>query len=184
MNDDELSPGERKALDALPRERIPNRGLEERTVRTLKNRGLLRAPGRSGITLSPKWATVLAAAVVAVVVGSFALGQYTGSRQTARAMLAMHEQDSFRLAAEVQRAGTAYIRALNALSESSRRRDPAAHEQGREAAVAALYAAAELVATLTPDDPLAANILRVSEETSRDRSAAGEERAERRIVWF
>jgi len=183
MKDDELTPDERRAFDTLPRERIPSRSLEERTVQALRGRGLLRAPRRSGITLSTKWAAA-AAAVAAVLVGSFGLGLYAGSRQTERAMLAMHEQDSLRLAAEVQRSGTAYIQALTALAESPRRRDPDAHEQGREAAVAALHAAAELVVSLTPEDPLATNIVRVSEETKRDRSDVGKERAERRIVWF
>jgi hypothetical protein len=184
MKDDELTPEERRAFDTLPRERVPNRALEERTVQALRGRGLLGSPARSGITVSARRVTVAAAAVATVVVGSFALGLYTGSRQTERAMLAMHEQDNLRLAAEVQRAGTAYIRALTALSESPRRRDPDAHEQGREAAVAALYAAAEIVVSLTPDDPLATNIVRVSEEMSRDRSAAGGKGVERRIVWF
>jgi hypothetical protein len=184
MNDDRLAPDERKAFEALPRERIPNPGLEERTVRTLRRRGLLRAPRRSGITLTPKWATAMAAAVVALVVGGFALGQYAGSRQTAEAMLAMHEQGTLELAVEVQRAGTAYIRALAALAESPGRGDSEAHEQGREAAVAALSAAAELVASLTPDDALATSILRVSEGTRRDRPGPGEAGAEHKIVWF
>jgi hypothetical protein len=183
MKDEELTPEERRAFDALPCERIPNHALEERTVQALRGRGLLGSPARPGILVQAKWLAV-AAAAVAVVVGSFALGLHTGSRQTERAMLAMHEQDSLRLAAEVQRAGTAYIQALTALSETPHRQDPGAHEQGREAAVSALYAAAEIVVSLTPDDPLATNIVRLSEEMERGRTGEGQARAERRIVWF
>jgi hypothetical protein len=55
--DDELTPREREALKALPRERMPGRLLEERTVQALRQRGLLRArrswtPVRVGMAMA------------------------------------------------------------------------------------------------------------------------------------
>ena len=44
MHDDDLSPDERAAFEALPRERDPGRMLEERTVQALRARGLLAPP--------------------------------------------------------------------------------------------------------------------------------------------
>ena len=45
MDDNELTPAERELFAALPREREPGRLLEERTVRALREQGLLKAPG-------------------------------------------------------------------------------------------------------------------------------------------
>ena len=45
MYEDELTPEERKELEMLSRERVPSRILEERTVRALKARGLIRSIG-------------------------------------------------------------------------------------------------------------------------------------------
>ena len=159
MNDEKLTPSERQSFDSLPRERIPDHGLEERTVRELTRRRLLRERGRLGITLSPAWAAVAAAVVVALVAGGFALGQWVGSRQTAQVMLAVQEQNGLRLAAEVQRTGTAYITALNTLVENLKGQDAEVQAQGRQVAISALYAAADLVVTIAPDEAVAQNIL-------------------------
>lgn len=159
MKDEELTPSERKAFDSLPRERIPEHALKKRTMRSLRGRGLLRERSRPGITLSPAWAAVAAAAMVALAIGGFALGQWSGSRQTADAMLAMQEQNGLRLAAEVQRTGTAYITALNTLVENLEGQDPELQAQGRQAAISALYAAADLVVNIAPDEPVAQNIV-------------------------
>ena len=168
MKDEEPTPSERKAFDSLPRERIPDHAVEERTVKSLRRRGLLGKRGRSGITLSPGWAAVATAAMVALAIGGFALGQWSGSRQTAGAMLAMQELNGLRMAAEVQRTGTAYIRALNTLVENLEGQDPELQTQGRQVAISALYAAADLVVNIAPDEPVAQNIVWVL-----DRSGEG-----------
>jgi hypothetical protein len=159
MNDEQLTQSERESLDSLPRERIPDHRLKKRTIAALRSQGILRKPARRGITLSPAWVAVAAAVTIALVAGGFAMGQWAGSRQTAQAMLAMHEQDGLRLAAEVQRTGTAYITALNTLVENLNDQDAEVQTQGRQVAISALYAAADLVVNIAPDEPVAQNIL-------------------------
>ena len=75
MHDDELTPEERAAMEALPRERPPDRALEERIVRALRAQGLLErravlrltqpATGSSGtsrtIWLAAAWSALTAA---------------------------------------------------------------------------------------------------------------------------
>ena len=43
-HDDDLTPTERRAFDALPRERVPRPELEDRVVAALQRRGLLPIP--------------------------------------------------------------------------------------------------------------------------------------------
>jgi hypothetical protein len=159
MKDDELTSSERKAFDSLPRESVPDHALEERTVKSLRRRGFLGSRSRSGITLSPVWPALAAAALVLFTLGGFALGHWSGARQTTDAMLAMQEQNGLRLAAEVQRTGTAYITALNTLVENLEGQDPELQAQGRQVAISALYAAADLVVNIAPDEPVAQNIV-------------------------
>jgi hypothetical protein len=183
MVDDELTPSERKSFEGLPRERVPEPGLEERTVRGLRGRGLLRARSPRGIVLSPTWIALAAGLAVALLAGGFALGQWVGSRQTAKAMLAVQEQDGLRLAAEVQRTGTAYVTALNTLVENLKGEDPQVQAQGRQVAISALYAAADLVVTIAPDEPMAQNIVWALDE-SRGPTAQADTAATRHYVWF
>ncbi len=191
MKDEELTPSERKALESLPRERIPDRALKERTVSSLKERGLLSERGRwilrersrPGITLSPAWAAVAAAAMIAIAVGAYALGQWTGSHQTTKAMLAVQEQNGLRLAAEVQRTGTAYVTALNTLVENLEGQDPELQAQGRQVAISALYAAADLVVNIAPDEPVAQNIVWALDQ-SEEVSAESKTPPPKHFVWF
>jgi len=183
MHDDDLTQRERDALAALPRERRPSDLLEERTVRGLRENGLLAAPARAGMVLRPAWAAAAAAVFAVMVAGGFLLGQWSGSRRTEEVMLAMADHDGARIAREVQRAGTAYIWALDALARGNGS-DPGALAQGREAALATLQAAANEVISIAPDDPVAAAILRAI-ETDRGRNGAGPARpAARQVVWF
>lgn len=77
--DDELTPEERAALAALPREATPGDLLEERTVRALAARGLLRRP-HSRFRPLAAWMSAAAACAVFFAAG-FALGQgKTGQR--------------------------------------------------------------------------------------------------------
>jgi hypothetical protein len=124
-----------------------------------------------------------ATAVIALTLGGFALGQWAGSQQTAKAMFEMHEQDGLRLAAEVQRTGTAYIAALNTLFENLQAQDPEVRAQGWQVAVSALYAAADLVVSIAPDEPMAQNILWA---LNQFQETPGERETEppRHFVWF
>ena len=75
MNENELTPEERAAFEALPREREPSRRLEERTVTDLRERGLLRRARGSGASRILR--ATAAAAAIAVFAGGFAAGRAT-----------------------------------------------------------------------------------------------------------
>ena len=75
MNENELTPEERAAFEALPREREPSRLVEERTVAKLRERGLLRRASGSGASRILRVAA--AAAAIAVFAGGFAAGRAT-----------------------------------------------------------------------------------------------------------
>jgi len=122
-------------------------------------------------------AASMAASLVLFGSGVF-LGQWMGARSTERLMLAVREQDNALLAQRVQETGSAYARALAALvalrdSPASGARGgqamPAARvaselQQGSEAALGALYAAALELARLTPGDPDVLRILQILED--------------------
>jgi hypothetical protein len=127
---------------------------------------------------------VAAAAAVAVIVGSFSLGQWAGSRQTAQAMLALHERDSLQLATAVQQAGTAYVTALAALAANRIGQDPRTMEKGKEVALTALHAAANQVVSLVPDDPVARNILLAMQQARQQQQADPDDKDQHEVVWF
>jgi hypothetical protein len=181
--DNWLSPEEKAAFAALERERDPGDLLEERTVRRLRRHGLLASSASTWPVLSPLRAAVAAAAMVVVALCSFMLGHWSGSRQTAEVMLAMHQHDTLLVAREVQRAGSAYLAALERLAnvEAS---EPDSLGQGREVALATFRAAASELITLAPDDPLAGDILRaIDERRARTSSAEGQDEPDK-VVWF
>ena len=73
MKENELTPEERAAFEALPRERVPSRLLEERTVAELRKRRLLhRSRGSSRVLRA-----TAAAAAFAVFLSGFAAGRAT-----------------------------------------------------------------------------------------------------------
>lgn len=183
MRDDQLTPKEEEALRALPREQEPSGQLEERTIRGLRAHGILHPPIRRGFTLTPAWGMAAAAAVLLLIVGSFLVGQWTGSHRTAQVMLAMHDQDSLLLAREVQRTGSTYLAALSALIESSRQ-NPEGMDQGREVALATLHAAADQVLSLVPDDPVAGEILRAMHDSQEEQRPPAGEDVVHHVAWF
>ena len=72
MHDDELTPAEREAFAALPRESLASDLLEERTVRALAARGWIHP--RKRIRAAVVWTGAAAACLLFFVVG-FSLGQ-------------------------------------------------------------------------------------------------------------
>ena len=52
LHDEDLTPEEAAELEALPRERMPSKLLEERTVQMLRQEGLIRA------WKSPRWPSI------------------------------------------------------------------------------------------------------------------------------
>jgi hypothetical protein len=181
MHDDDLTPEERAAFRALPRERQPGELLEERTVRALRARGLLRAR-RPRPFLAPAWITAAAAALIAVFASGFAIGQWIESRQTHEVVMAIREHDAAQAAAMVQRAGSAYIDALTTLADVADSSRTPAVAQGREVAVNILHAAANQLVRMAPDEPLAAKILQGLDRAGRDTTGVTAEN--RRLIWF
>lgn len=173
----ELTPAERRALDALPREADPGQLLEERTVKALRREGLLAASGTGGASRDaydsspagrPWWQLVAGiAAAIALFAGGVSVGQVVGARQTADAFQTVFEDGDALLAAQVQRAGSDYVAALAALAEAEGSA-AADTSQALEVALTALWAAANEIVRLAPDDPLTARILQGFEARARD----------------
>jgi hypothetical protein len=187
MTDHELTAEEKQALDALPREREPGRMLEERTVRALREEGLLAADaahaGRTRPATKveaghrPWWRSAAAiAAGLALFAGGLSVGQMLGARQTVDAFQTVFEDGDVLLAAQVQRAGSDYVAALAALSATDGGA-AADTSQALEVALTALWAAASEIVRLAPDDPVTARILQGFEakaQESSDYGAAGQ----------
>jgi hypothetical protein len=176
MKDHELE----QALDGLPREREPGRMLEERTVKALREEGLIAGAqpvARIDVRHRPWWRSAAAiAAGIALFAGGLSVGQMLGVRQTADAFQTVFEDGDVLLAAQVQRAGSDYVAALAALSAADGGA-VADTSQALEVALTALWAAANEIVRLAPDDPVTARILQGFEakaQESADYGAAGQ----------
>ncbi len=210
MSDEfELTPEEKMAFQNLPREAEPSDLLEERIVRSLKEEGLLgaRGAGAPGIGspsargheardswFRPWMAAAAVAASLALFSSGIFLGQWLGTRSTAQAFLAVREQDATQLAMTIQEAGSQYVSALSALSRL-RTGQPAEGtdepgpsftdqelEQGREAAIGALYGAVFELARSNPGDVDLLSVLRILEDRkAREEGYSG---GARNVVWF
>ncbi|HEY2956356.1 MAG TPA: hypothetical protein VGK89_14045 [Candidatus Eisenbacteria bacterium] len=180
---DELTPEERAALESLPREREPERPLEERIVRALRAQGLLAPPVPFRLVPPAMAWLAAAAALVVVFAGGMGLGAWLEARHTTQVVLDMHQRDAAAAAALVQRTGSAYVSALSALASFSGRARPQELQSGREAAVSALQAAANQTVRLVPEEPIAVDILQGMARAARGDTleAAAEPR---RVVWF
>jgi hypothetical protein len=187
---DELSPAERRAFAALPRELAPAADLEERTVALLRRAGHLPTPitaaGRPPATRAPAvairwWLTGAVAAALAVFASGLAVGQYLGARNAAMLMSASGQPSAAEVAARVQRAGSLYVAALASLSELPDTGDADARASAQRVALRVLGAAAEEMALLAPDDPLAAAVLRGLNQRSRE---SGPTAPSRSVVWY
>jgi hypothetical protein len=104
MHEDDLTPSEREAFAALPREAPASDLLEERTVRALAARGWIRGRRRSRILA---WGGA-AAACLLFFAGGFALGKDrsagTGRETTMSGEISQHGNETAAVAApgEVQ----------------------------------------------------------------------------------
>ena len=187
MNDtDDLTPAERRALEALPRELAPRLELEDRVVAALQRRGLLPIPLalRTGRRRALPWLVGAVAASLALFAGGFAAGQYLGALSGAAAALSgvqASRGSAVQVAAHAERIGTLYVEALAALNQLNDSTDAVTRAKARQVALAALGAVAGEVAHLAPDDPLAAAVLRgLNERTQEQRPAP----STRSVVWF
>jgi hypothetical protein len=186
--DDELTPDERALFAALPRERDPGRLLEERTVRALRDRGLVQAAGKPKrvIRFHPGWLTGAVAAGLALFLGGLATGEYMATRNVGEVVAAVQAHDQRQAAQLVQQTGSAYVQALAKLTQASNTTAGAQGQQGREVASAMLRAAADEVVRMNPNDPVATGILAAFDRAgARQRAAARPDTAAKQsVVWF
>lgn len=187
MPEEDLSPTERDAMRALPRERHADRMLEDRVVLALRREGLLHAPQSLRFPLTPVWLAGALAASLALFAGGFALGGWLESRHTTDVLVQMHERESATAAAaaaEVQRTGSAYVAALTALASFADTSRSASVQQGREVAVNALQAAASQMVRISPEDPLAVRILQGFDRVAGRDSLRRQSNDPKRTLWF
>jgi len=182
---DELTPAERRAFEALPREAKPPAGLEDRTVALLRSRGVLAVPLRpvrgSPRRWQPAWLVGALAASLALFASGFAAGQYLGARSATIAAAIGLGSSLAERTQHVQRTGSEYVAALSSLIQERDTSDAAARVHATQTALDALGAAAREVARLAPDDPLAGAVLRGLTERRRATQAPAAQRA---VVWY
>ena len=77
--EDELSPQERQAFEALPREKVPSSLLEERVVQSLKQSGLLRPDRKHWRLSAPRIGMAVAASLLFFVLGGAAAMKWLSS---------------------------------------------------------------------------------------------------------
>lgn len=186
--DTELTPAERELFAALPREREPGRLLEERTVRALRERGLLHAAqapvadARRRLRFPAAWISGAVAAGIALFLGGLATGQYLGQQHTSQVVSLVQARDAQTAALLVQQTGTAYVQALSKLTADTTGN---ANRQGREVAQQMLKQAAGEVVRMNPNDPVASGILAAFDRAGANRAAApGDTASKQRVVWF
>jgi hypothetical protein len=182
--EDELTPELRNQLAALPRERDPGRLLEERTVRALRERGLIESPVAGGRVrrISRGWVGGAVAAGIALFASGLATGQWMGARASADAVQAARVADTRQAALQVQQTGSAYVQALSRFAELSDSATAGQSAEGREVAARMLRAAADELVRIAPDDPLASAVLAAFARTDSAQTArSGEKQG---VVWF
>ena len=182
-DEDEMTPDLRNQLAALPRERDPGRLLEERTVRALRERGMIETAKAGGrVRRIPRaWLGGAVAAGIALFASGIALGQWMGTRATAQVVQAVQAQNERQAALLVQQTGSAYVQALGqlaAMSDSGR----AAPVEGREVATKMLRAAADELVRIAPDDPIAGAVLAGFQRADSAQAAGAGQK--QRVVWF
>jgi hypothetical protein len=184
MNDDELTPDESEAMRALPRERPPSEFLEERVVRALRNRGLLETRRHRFVELTSLRVAGAVAACIVLLIGGFAMGRWTDSLRLVRTDSPALEAGAASVAASLQRAGTAYVLALESLATIPEAARGEEMHQGYEVALVTLYTAAGQMARIVPREHLARQLLQVIEPDGKPR--AGDRAGDRgtRVVRF
>jgi len=184
MHDDELTPSEKEAMEALPRERMPNASLEDRVVEALRGRGLLKPQQRRVVDVTGLRVALAVAASVALLVGGIAIGRWTGPGQTAVVDAELVVADDESPAAALQQAGSAFLAALDDFVSQPEAPSNDEMRQGTEVALKTLYTATDRVTTLVPRDRLAdllSQVLATRSLVPRERLST---KGERHVIWF
>ena len=182
MRDEDLTPEEQRALDTLPREKMPSAGLEERVVGSLRSRGVLSRRRRSFELTRPRMVAAVAASI-ALMIGGFSVGQWTTLRQVSSMQSALLDSGQLNSAASLQYAATAYLMALENLEATPDPSNPSQRDdaqQGREVAVATLTNAANQVSRFVPREYLAGQLLQAIEMKGTGASAPSDSA----LIWF
>lgn len=140
-------------LARAPREAEPARDLWPEVERAIEERRRL-----------PRLPLQIAAAL-ALFAGGVLVGQRWGEPPRAEAPAPQPTRGPLAAAAEVQRAGSAYVSALSRLDESVGEEE---RDQGVDAALSAFQGAAFELVRLRPDDPQAGRILYTVSEARSD----------------
>jgi hypothetical protein len=167
----------------LPSEAMPSSMLEERTVRELRRRGLLRKKH----SFSNAWLIGSVAASLALFATGVVVGQYIGTRNAVQTLAQVQQKgDAAAAAAHVQQTGTAYVQALEALVNAARQNPSGGpvNPQAREVALTALHQAAKEIVQLAPNDPVVAKILQGIEQEKKQSQPRNARSSDRQIVWF
>jgi hypothetical protein len=166
----------------LPTEAMPSALLEERTVRELRARGLLRRKR----FVHTAWLVGSVAASLALFATGVVVGQYLGTRNTVEMIAQIQPRtDAASATTQVQVTGTAYVQALEALVNAAQlNRGQADSSQARQVALTALHQAANEVVRLAPNDPVVAKILQGIEQEKKQSQTRNGRSNERQIVWF
>jgi len=162
---------------------MPSALLEERTVRELRSRGLLRRKRM----VPTSWLVGSVAASLALFATGVVVGQALNTRSTIKAVAEItHQNDAAGAAAQVQRTGSAYVQALEYLVQQSHQNPNRGPDslQAREVALTALHEAANEIVRLAPNDPVVAKILQGIEQEKKQSQTRGVRQSERKIVWF
>ena len=164
----------------LPGERTPSALLEERTVRALRKRGLLRHK-RSFPTA---WLAGSIAASLALFATGVVVGQYLATRSAVDAVAQITQHNGAVTTQQVQQAGTAYVAALQALVNSAQQNQAGQNKQARDVALTALHQAADQIVRLAPNDPVATHIVQALDQEQKQNQAPAGKSRQRQIVWF
>ena len=177
--EDDMNDADRAAYAGLAQEQDAGRAVEDRIVRALKDRGLLRG-GRP--TRNAMWWTKVAAAAVLLFGGGIALGEYHGGQRAEQRLASARNTDGLDAAMRVQQTGSAYVEAIAHLAEISKSGGDVWHtQQGREVAVSAIEAAATELHQVSPDDPFTAQVLDAIAASRASQQKAGP--VVRRVIY-
>lgn len=192
MTNDELTPEEREALEALRQDKEPSDVLETRTVAALHREGLLRPARRSHLELTPTRLSALVAACIALVAIGFGFGRWSAAptlepqvtvsgrvdaTDAGRITTEMLGNDNAAATKSTSGRDTATNEVPTALDIQEKGSDyllvleryaalPPSERQdeaGREVALSSLYAAAGETVRLFPDNGVADRLLAVLE---------------------
>lgn len=173
---DDLTPEIRAALQGLRRELAPSDLLEEHVVRALRARGLLQSSHRPWFRPA-SWAARLAAGLLLFVSGWLVGGQWMTLRSGSEG--ALPRQGAGSAAERVEQAGDDFVQALATVA---RQTPSEARNEGREAALTSLRAAAGELSRIQEDDASLEQVVLLLDEASGKTSPAPSE--PNQVFWF